>query len=228
MIAEPPVATDAARLSTPPGSDAPPVVAEPATPGTRRSSRASVHVVFAVGVGVDVTAARFTVRGSNLAPGSTVVITTNSDSVGLGTAVADPSGSVQWDGVLPSDLADGEHTLVAEAVAADGSAVERIAPFGVAGGVLVRIGESTITTDTTAVSAPATTTADTLVAEVVAVSDGGGSSLPKLLLVVLAGGGGRRRRRAVALEGRSRRRSRRSGHGSARSCSNQSDATNPR
>jgi hypothetical protein len=194
VIAEPPVATDA-PVSTPSDSyDTAVVVAEPATPGAPLES-ASVHVVFAVGVGVDVAAARFTVRGSNLAPGSTVVITTNSDTVSIGTAVADPSGSVQWDGVLPSDLADGEHTLVAEAVAADGSALERIAPFGVAGGVLVRIGESTVTTDTTVVSAPATTTAETAVVEAVAVGDvgGGGSSLPKLLLVLLvvaAGAGG--------------------------------------
>ncbi len=187
---EAPVATDA-PVSTPAAAgDTTAVAAATDTPaaGAAPQASSSVHVVFGVGVGVEVTAARFTVRGANLQPGSSVTISTNSDAAVLGTAVADLSGSVQWDGVLPDGLADGEHTLVADAIAADGSALERIAPFEVAGGVLVRIGESTVVTATTVVTTVPVTTA-TVAADATGEAAGGGSSLPKILLIVLLLGG---------------------------------------
>lgn len=184
--------TTQAPASSPPSSDSTSVVAPVATvatvattAGAGPSGSASVHVVFAVGVGVDVTAARFTVRGQDLRPGSVVIITAHSDPVLLAAVDVDPSGAVKWDGVLPAGLTDGDHTIVAQAMAADGSTVERVTSFGVAAGRLVRIGESALTTTATTVTTPSTT-ADTVADSATGVEAAGGSSgLPKILILLL-------------------------------------------
>jgi hypothetical protein len=107
----------------------------------------------------------------------------------LASAPVDATGVITTDVTLPADLADGEHMLVANATAADGTPLERQAPFALAGGVLSRIGTPATTPVTT--TSPTTAVGTTAVATPDTVADTSGSSgggLPKpLILVLLAG-----------------------------------------
>jgi len=143
-----------------------------------------VYIVFDVGVGTPVADVRITVRGYSLAAGSTVTVTAHSVPAVLATAATDANGTVVADVLLPSDLADGEHTVVAAATAADGSPLERQTQFALRGGVLSRIGPPLESTPVTATTS-ATTIATTPGTEVAPDTGDGSGGLPRPLLLVL-------------------------------------------
>jgi hypothetical protein len=152
--------------------------------GASASAGLPVYIVFDVGVGTPQAEVKITVRGYNLSTGSALTVVAHSTPETLAVAAADATGSVVTDVGLPSDLADGEHTIVATATAADGSPLERQTQFALQRGVLSRIGPPPTTPPTTATTAAVAVAA---VAETVSDGAGGGGGLPKPLLLVLAG-----------------------------------------
>jgi hypothetical protein len=183
-----------------------------ATSGVAASGagRASVYIVFDVGVGAKLSDARLTVRGVGLRSGSSFTVTAHSTPVVLASVDVGATGVVRWDGTLPPDLADGEHTIDVLATSADGTAVGRVASFAVGDGVLTRIGAAVPDSATSAsiAGAPPTTVADRATSASKSTdsgADSGGSSggsrqwLLLLGLTAAAGGAGavwRRRKRA--------------------------------
>jgi hypothetical protein len=164
----------------------------------------AVYIVFDVGVGTKLADARLTVRGLGLRPGSSVVVTAHSTPVVLATVTVGPTGTIKWDGPLPADLGDGDHTVDVLATGADGTAVGRVSSFALANGVLTRIGAAVPDTPPKPASTPATATTTGRAAPTSAAPDsgGGGSSIPWLpVLAVVSVAGSlvavwRRRQRA--------------------------------
>ena len=148
-----------------------------------------VYIVFDVGVGTPASAVTITVRGYGLQVGSALTVTAHSRTAVLTSVPVDATGIVATDVLLPADLGDGEHTVVADAVGADGTSYERVTQFAIAGGLLSRIGPAVgdtpssttsppTTVGTTAVASPATDTADT--------SSSGGLPVPLIVALLAA------------------------------------------
>jgi LPXTG-motif cell wall-anchored protein len=165
-----------------------------------------VYIVFDVGVGTQLSGARLTIRGAGLRPGSSFTVTAHSTPVVLATVEVGTTGAIKWDGTLPADLPDGEHTVDVLATAADGTAVGRVASFAVGGGVVTRIGAAVPDTSNPAstVGPPATTSVEHQPPTSTTTDAGGGSGngmsrwLPLLGVTAVASGAGalwRRRKR---------------------------------
>ncbi len=144
-----------------------------------------VYIVFDVPVGTPLAGVKVTVRGYGLQADSALTVTAHSTPELLASAPVDATGVITTDVALPADLADGEHVLVANATAADGTPLERQAPFALAGGVLSRIGAPAATPATT--SPPTTVVGTTAAAtpDAVAETSSGSGGLPKPLIIVL-------------------------------------------
>jgi hypothetical protein len=191
--------------TSPPTPRVLPTIEAPSMIAASPAGHAAVYVVFDVGVGTELPDARLTVRGTGLRPGSSVTITAHSTPVLLDVATASLTGTVTWDGRLPADLGDGDHTIDVLATGTDGNAVGRASSFAVSGGVLSRIGAAVAgpAPKPAPVAGTATTTGRTASAATTP-AEGGGSGgsvpwLPLLAITAATGAAGalwRRRQRA--------------------------------
>ena len=146
-----------------------------------------MYIVFDVGVGTPAADVKITVRGYGLQVGSVVTVAAHSRTAVLATAPVDANGTVTTDVLLPADLGDGEHTVVADAIGADGTNYERVTQFAIAGGLLSRIGPP-VGDATSSTTSPPTTVSTTAVASPAADTGASSSSsggLPVPLIVAL-------------------------------------------
>jgi hypothetical protein len=83
--------------------------------------------------GADPRGSHAAVSGTGLLPGSRVHFTVHSAPIDLGSAVVNPFGSFASSVTIPADLSAGDHLIVVDALAADGSVLTQQAAFTVPG-----------------------------------------------------------------------------------------------
>jgi hypothetical protein len=106
----------------------------PSIPTAAVMPNASAIVIsFETAPGADPRGSLAAVSGTGLLPGSRVHFTAHSDPIDLGSAVIDSFGRFASSATIPEDLAVGDHLIVVDALAADGSVLTRQAGFTVPG-----------------------------------------------------------------------------------------------